>query len=288
MEPNRGELRIKDMRLSCFLLLAGVAWAQEFEVATIKPFLRNPNGSFPLRTEGGPGTSDPGRISYTNLTLKSLLMSSFDVGAFQISAPEWLDSDAGRFVIEATIRTGATKEQVKEMLRNLLGDRFKMTLHRETREVPVYELTVVKKGPMLRESRKEGEGEPLAPAKGALPWVQAEKDGFMRLAPGLKTPAPGAGAEWRSPGHQHAVGGNQSIDGLVAYLSFVVKRPVVNKTGLTGNWDYNLDFDPDGASDTAPDLIGAVRDQLGLKVESKKGPIEVLVVDHIEKTPAEN
>src|SRR5439155_23026348 len=120
---------------------------EEFEVAAVKPFTPNPNG-WAVRTAGGPGTSDPSRIRYLNLTFKSLLATAYGVENFMIAGPAWLDE---RWTIEATIRPGATKEQVNQMLQNLLLDRFKMTLHRETRTVRVYELTVVKKGPKLRE-----------------------------------------------------------------------------------------------------------------------------------------
>ena len=136
------------MRLIGFLLVVGMGWGQGFEVATVKPFAANANGSFPLRTEGGPGTSDPGRIRYVNLTFKSLLMTAYGVGKDMISGPDWLDSE--RCVIEATVPPGATREQVNRMLQQLLADRFKLAVHRETRNVALYELTLVKQGPGLK------------------------------------------------------------------------------------------------------------------------------------------
>lgn len=299
------------MRLTCFLVLAGAACAQappriEFEVASIKPMVRNANGSSPRpQIVGGPGSSNPSRITYLNYPLKWLLQTAYDLKAYQLSGPDWLDSE--QFVIEATLRPGTTKERVNEMLRNLLADRFKMTVHRERKDVPLYELVLVKRGPKLKESLKEGvkNGEPLPAGRGfgaPMFGLLEEKDGFLRLPPGMPIPALGGpSATWGTQsGILYAVGGNQPIAGLVSFLSQRSGRPVVDKTGLTGNWDYNLEYamgagaanspdaTPGSASDPAPDLTTAVRDQLGLKLEPKKGPIEILVIDHVEKTPTEN
>jgi uncharacterized protein (TIGR03435 family) len=274
-----------------------------FEVASVRKVALNERGGY---TRGGPGTTSPSEINYVNLRLETLIEIAYDLKEYQLLGPDWLRSaDSEPFVINATIRPGATKEQVNQMLRNLLAERFKLTVHRETRDLPVYELVLVKRGPKLKESLKQGagkengnNGEPLPPAK--LAGVAAsfglleEKDGFLRLPPrALPT------AMWSTPPVQHAVGGNQTIAGLVTYLSHASQqyygRPVVDKAGLTGNWDYNLEFaqggspsnSPGSPSDPAPDLITAVRDQLGLKMEPKKSPIEVLVIDHIEKTLAQ-
>jgi len=274
-------VRLITVLTGLFLVVAGSARGQasareEFEVAAVKPFAPYSNGWWDVRTEGGPGTSDPNRIRYFNLTFKSLLATAYGVENFMISGPAWLDSE--RCVIEATIRPGATKAQVNQMLQNLLLDRFKTTLHRETRTGPVYDLTVVKKGPKLREFVENAP----APADGTLSTT--EKDGFIRIRPG---PLPVA---W---GDGHIRGGGQTVSELVNYLSSELKAPVVDKTGLTGRYDYNLEFSrapsaTDNLADSAPDFITAVRDQLGLKLESKKAPIDLLVIDHIEKTPTAN
>jgi len=250
---------------------------EEFEVAAVKPFTPNPNG-WGVRTEGGPGTADPNRIRYLNLTFKSLLATAYGVENFNISGPAGLDE---RWIIEATIRPGATREQVNQMLQNLLLERFKMTLHRETRTVTVYELTVLKKGPKLREFLESAP----PPADGKLSTT--EKDGFVRIRPG---PLP---VEW-GEGIIHAWGGGETVTELVNYLSSELRARVVDKTGLTGKYDYNLEYSralstaTDSPADSAPDFVTAVRDQLGLKLESKKGPIDLLVIDHIEKTPTAN
>src|SRR5579863_10114269 len=277
-------VRLITVLTGLFLVVAGSARGQasareEFEVAAVKPFAPYSNGWWDVRTEGGPGTSDPNRIWYFNLTFKSLLTTAYGVENFMISGPAWLDSE--RCIIEATIRPGATEEQVNQMLQNLLLERFKMTLHRETRAIPLYELTMVKKGPKLREFMENA----LPPADGKLSTT--EKDGFVRIRPG---PRPVVFEE----GVSHAWGGGQTVSELVNYLSSVLKAPVVDKTELTGKYDYNLEFSgalsaaTDNLADSAPDFVTAVRDQLGLKLEPKKGPIDLLVIDHIEKTPTAN
>ena len=277
-----------------------------FEVASVGKTMPDARGGYSSpRSMGGPGTSLPSEINYVNLRLETLIETAYDLKEYQLVGPDWLRStDSEPFFISATIRQGATREQVNQMLRNLLAEQFKLTVHRETRDLPFYELALVRRGPKLKESLKERagkDGESLRPARlagaAASLGLLEEKDGFLRLPAGAIRPAfGGPAATWATPPVQHAVGGNQNIAGLVTYLSHASElyygRPVVDKTGLTGNWDYNLEYaqgagpanSPGLPSDSAPDLITAVRDQLGFKMEPKKGPIEVLVVDHIEKT----
>src|SRR6266545_4405126 len=115
-----------------------------FEVATVKPAVPpTPNGRgmvFFRGPSGGPGTKDPGRIDYPNMSLKNLLMNAYDVKNFQITGPSWLDTE--RFDITATLPPQTTKEQFHVMLQNLLAERFKLAVHRETKELPSYTLTV--------------------------------------------------------------------------------------------------------------------------------------------------
>ena len=96
------------------------------------------------RNTGGPGSNDPGRIHYPYMSLKNILMNAYDVKNFQIVGPGWLDTE--RFDITATMPPATTKEQFRVMLQNLLAERFKMTVHRETKELPMYSLVVAKGG----------------------------------------------------------------------------------------------------------------------------------------------
>jgi uncharacterized protein (TIGR03435 family) len=275
-----------------------------FEVASVKQVVLKPNEGYAIpRIIGGPGTSDPGRITFLNFSLNWLLRTAYGVEDYQLSEPDWLSSPGVIYVIEATVRPGVTKEQIGRMLQNLLADRFNLTLHRETRDLALYELTLLKKGPKLKESLRDPANDELPPMGkeegfGAFYGLRKEKDGFLRLPSTIPTPGAGGprSVAWATPPISHLVGGGQPIAVLANLLSAQSGRPVVDKTGLSGNWDYNLEFaqgaspanSPDAASDPAPDLIAAVRDQLGLKMDLKKGPIDVLVIDHVEKAPTAN
>jgi uncharacterized protein (TIGR03435 family) len=123
--------------------------AVEFEVASIKPSAlpgRGVNGVIRFGRQGGPGSGDPGRITYTFTTIRDLIADAYGVGRSRVSGGQnWLDSE--QFDIVAKVPEGATQEQVKVMLQNLLAKRFKLTLHREAKELPVYALVVGAKGP---------------------------------------------------------------------------------------------------------------------------------------------
>ena len=102
-----------------------------FEVASVKPAEPQTGMAIRVMMRGGPGTPDPGQLNYSNVSLKNVLMAAYAVKGYQINGPKWLDSE--RFDIVAKIAPGATKEQFQLMLQNLLAERFKLTLHRETK-----------------------------------------------------------------------------------------------------------------------------------------------------------
>jgi uncharacterized protein (TIGR03435 family) len=119
-----------------------------FEAASVKP---SPAAGPFARTMGGPGTKDPGRIRYSNMSLKWLLVTAYGVNDFQIEGPGWMETE--RFEIDATMSAETTKEQLREMLRNLLVQRFKIAMHRETKDAPAYTLVVGKNGLKIRIAR---------------------------------------------------------------------------------------------------------------------------------------
>src|SRR5262249_15039307 len=154
--------------------------------------------------------------------------------------------------------------------------------HREMREIALYELTVSKGGPKIRpyiEDPNEPTPEPGKPALG--------KDG-------RPIPRPGGIMFTMGPGPREVTARKQSIAQMAASFAIDVGRPVVDKTGLTGEYDYTMRYTPNvaqpqaEAGGDAPDLFTAVQEQLGLKLESKKGPVEMLVVDGGQRTPAQN
>jgi uncharacterized protein (TIGR03435 family) len=291
------------------LLLCGAALGQtklEFEVATVKPVAGTPTI---IGRQGGPGSRDPGRVNYKALALKNLLSIAYGVKVFQISGPSWIASE--RYDITATIPEGTTKEQFAVMLQNLLLDRFKIKLHHETKEFPLYELSVAKNGPKLKASVADpnaNQNDPSPP--GALP---KGKDGFPQLTPGRKGLFVMFG-----PGGFHLAAMVQSMSEFSDMLAEQLGSAVVDKTGLTGTYEFTLDFAPEpdffqrqglpppppggngpaggptpgptaaGDPAEAPNIFTAVQDQLGLKLEKKKGPLDLIVIDQAEKTPTEN
>jgi uncharacterized protein (TIGR03435 family) len=165
---------------SLIFLTLVVGNSQTFEVASVKPSTQTTGR---ITMKGGPGTSDPTRIAYSNIMLKRLLIGAYDVRSDQIVGPDWLDIQ--RFDIAATLPEGATREQFQAMLRNLLETRFRMTIHRETKELPIYALIPLKKGTKLRADSDS----PVTPTEEHLAVIQSKdgRDGF----PALKITSPG-------------------------------------------------------------------------------------------------
>lgn len=143
-------------------------------------------------------------------------------------------------------------KQSQLMLQALLADRFALKAHRETKDLPIYELTLAKGGSKMKQTSPDSGG------------------GNANYSSGKVT--------------AHEI----SIESLAANLSFAVGRVVVNKTGLEGGYDFTLDYAPDGAdaSDPRPSIFTALEEQLGLKLEPARGPVDVIVVDHIERPTA--
>lgn len=259
-----------------------------------------------IRIQGGPGTRDPGRITYSGIPLMLLLTIAYDVKNFQINGPAWLDSE--RFDISAKVPEGATKEQTNVMLQNLIADRFKLALHHESKEMQGFELTVAKTGSKLKESAPEdpnAANQPTAPPAGPLGPPKRDANGFPQLGGrGLMVMMD------MSPKGPVAkmTGRDQPLSELLRILGNQLRRPLVDKTGLTAKYDFNLEYAPDmagmgpmppaagggqpapagGAEESGPDLVTAIREQLGLKLDSKKLPVDMLVIDRAEKVPTEN
>lgn len=263
----------------------------EFEVATVKlaapPALTAPPGGGPRPGQqgGGPGTADPERVRYRSMTLQTLLVNAYGLPVSQITGPAWIESE--RYDIVAKVPPGTTKEQVNVMLQSLVTDRFALRIHRETRELPVYEL-VAGKGASKMKAHVEDPGAP-GTAAGEL---KLDTNGRPMPPPGEMIGILLPPGRWSFAATKQKIGGTSSS--LVNLLARELGRPVIDKTGLTGEYDWSLEFrdtrpvrqspgDPD-----APEISVAVEEQLGLKLESRKGPVELLVVDSGNRTPSEN
>lgn len=223
-----------------------------FEVASIKPSHSSSDESNVDSTKGG-------RLTCTNVSLKELIRLAFGVKDYQIQgAPGWIDTDRYDIAAKAASPGNTNIEELKSLLRQLLADRFGMTFHRETRELPMYSLVVGKNGPKL---------------------TQDNDSPFTRTRTGCG----------------HLAGTRVTVDVLATMLSRLLEHDVLNRTGLLGKFDFKLDWTPDAgpcpAPADAPDLpsfTAALQEQLGLKLESTKGEAAILIVDHLERRPSEN
>jgi len=245
----------------CFVLRG-----QEFEAASIKPSAPMGMGMVRMGVEMLPG----GRVSMSGVTVRFLIQQAYGVRDFQIAGgPAWMGSD--RYDITAKPEGAATPEQVKVMIQALLADRFKLQFHREAKELPTYALVVAKGGPKFHEPEVVAEGSDKP--KGTRMSMNGR--GQFNLA--------------RAP-----------VAALANQLGQVLGRSVIDRTGLTGNYDFELKWTPDEGQGTmkmaggegpppstdsaaGTSIFTALQEQLGLKLESTKGPVEILVIERAEK-----
>jgi uncharacterized protein (TIGR03435 family) len=184
------------------------------------------------------------------------------------------------------------------MVQNLLTERFKLAVHRETKQVSGYALEVGKNGPKLdpagtnpiKVSRDVGKRDETC--RGCNNLVVQDENGFPAPRPGNPVFLPGGGfsATIAVNGKYRATVLNGSAQYFAEFLGTAVGSPVEDRTGLTGAYDFRLEYLPRLATDAdpGPDVLDAVQSQLGLKLVSKKVPVETLVIDHVEKVPTEN
>jgi uncharacterized protein (TIGR03435 family) len=287
---NRGYTRPmrKAICALAVVIAAHIGFAQTFEVASVKA---EPTGSGAPRMVaviGGPGSKDPTRIRFVNFSLRALAQSAYDVAYYQVSGPEW--TQQLHYEVVATLPEGATKEELRSMLQNLLAERFKLAIHREEKTMPLYSLTVANGGPKLLKPAPDQDASEDS-EKHAPVNLTRDKDGYPKLPPGVNMAMMSGptGSVARLQSH------NQALSYLVQNLSAQLAAPVRDDTGLIEKYDFTLSWVPQAPSplppeseDAGPSLFSAVRQQLGLKLIAKKGPVEIIVIDHAEKQPIEN
>lgn len=314
------------------LLSAAAAFAQTpatppltFEVASVKPAgpldpaaIQSGKMRIGMKIDGA-------MVDIGSFSLRDLIRTAYEVKDYQISGPDWLGSVMGapRFNVQAKIPDGATKEQVPQMLQALLADRFKLVVHRETKDHSVYALVVGKGGPKM----KEADPDPPAPSTPADPPREPKK-GEMVIGQGASQVRVSGNMEGgkgvtmnggpmgqmhisMADGRMHMEAAKMSMTMLAEFATRFVDRPVVDLTELTGNYLVTLDISmedlknvaraagammgPVGegkpsaeASDPAGMSIFMSIQQMGLKLEPRKVPLAVIVIDHVEKSPTEN
>jgi uncharacterized protein (TIGR03435 family) len=235
------------------LVLTSLALAADpppaFEVASVRP------------SEGGRETVDvlPGTVTMRNMRLTGVIRWAYNVLDAQVSGPDWLDG--ARFEIIAKAGKPAPEAEMRMMMQKLLADRFKLEFHRQVKDVSALVLTVGKNGHKLKEVEQEG-------------------------SPSFQT------------GRLNLTGKGATVAQLIVFLSRELRQPIVDQTGLGGRYDYFMDINKyvtdemrnqPGPPAEAPTIIAqALNSQLGLRVDAKKVPLEVLIIDKIEKTPTDN
>lgn len=255
----------------------------KFDVASIKPAAPTEHFMFGVRLMPGGG------INAANVTLKLLIQNAYGVDDFQISGgPGWIET--ARYNIEAKPDSPADPNEWREMLKNLLADRFRLVLHRETRETPVYALV------LARKDGKLGSG-----------MIESKQGGCVARdsSKPLRPPGPGEPPFCGNVlmGASQLIATASTAGDMAPMLSRIVRRKVIDKTGLTGKYDFTLKYTPDEnqrammsppgmpppapADSSGPTLFTALQEQLGLKLEPRKAPVEIFVIDRAEK-PSEN
>jgi uncharacterized protein (TIGR03435 family) len=242
----------------CVLLgasVVGAGWGQAFEVASVRV---NKSGARRGTMEFPPGHQ---RFVMTNMSLGALILVAYDITVRQLAGTESLLLYEP-YDIAPKAERPATRAEMLAMLRRLLADRFRLTVRRETREIPVYALTVARSGPKLK------------------PSSAPEMDGGTPLLP-----AHAGGSE---AGTGHLIFKNESMSEFAWALSRTAAtgdRVVVDQTALRGAYDFELKWVRDGSEGAS--IFEALQEQLGLKLEPKKAPVELVVIEHVER-PTEN
>jgi bla regulator protein BlaR1 len=262
-----------------------------FEVASVKPWDPDPKtGGRHLSGVPGPTNTDPGRFS-ARIDVMNLVLTAYDIPGFRLS--EQLDLYNQRLEVEAKMPIDTTREQFNVMLQNLLADRLGLKVHWATQQIEMYTLVVAKGGPKLKIAAPDS--------------PQASDDASKNVDPnrvgpeGYPIPPPGNGP-WMGMAPSGKIGlrgHNQTAAEMAKSFGMrAIGGPVTDATGLAGKYDYTIFWsarsttlalnptaavEPDG-----PSIFDAVQDQLGLKIEKRKGPVRMLVVDHVEKKPTDN
>lgn len=307
--------------LAILVSLSGILLAQDanlqFEVASVRVSSPVPAGTrvIPDVVRGGPGTTDPEHITYERVPFMKLLMYAYGVERDQLNGPDWATTDARAvalsYDISAKLPPGTTKQQAAIMLQNLLKERFQLALHHETVQASGFALVVAKGGPKLKESAGPiAASERNATERGTVN-LKTQQDGFPELFPGRNM-----GGAFQNGTVRMRVR-DYSMSDLVQQTSFALNVRMVDKTALTGKYDFTFEFTPPqdafivgigmtlplapgqssplnkegmnpGREESVSIISSAMEKQLGLKLEPAKIPIDTLVIDRVEKTPVEN
>lgn len=317
-------------------IVSGAALCQEapaaaplaFEVASIKPSEPIGGGMGKVMIRFGV-QNDGAMVKYNGMTLKALVQNAYSVKDYQVTCAPWMDTE--RYDISAKLPDGANKDQAPEMLQNLLKERFKVTVHREKKDHAIYALVAGKSGPKLKASEISAL-EPGAPKAGDAGKTTAPPPGgpsqtaMVGGGPGGRGSLPQGGISMRmGPNGGHLEAKAMTLSRFAEAISRFLDRPVMDQTGIEGNYDFAIDISADEMGGMMAQMKGAMMmagagpapggavaggpvhggpdglppgpeggslfqsiQSYGLKLEPKKAAMDMIAIDSAEKTPTEN
>lgn len=241
----------KYITLSILTMLGQAQTPPTFEVASVKPAAHGkPDAQGNSRSSAG--AVSPGNFVAENNSLDELIRFAYHLNEYQVVGPPWLNDKSESFDIIAKAPPETSREQMRPMVQHLLIERFKLAAHTETRQRTIFELVRGKNEPKLKAADSAGR-KGVASSGGRVSATKV------------------------------------TINDFAVALSRFLKQPVFDKTGITGTFDITFQYALDGdVSSGAPSLFTAIKEATGLVLKSGKGPVEILVVDHIEKSPTAN
>jgi uncharacterized protein (TIGR03435 family) len=262
----------------------------EFEVASVKKSVPAREGEVNIGVH-----IDGAMVRCRSLPMRSYIRMAYRVNDYQVLGPDWLATE--NFDIAAKLPDGATRAQLPEMIQSLLAERFNLALHRDKKEFPVYALVVAKNGAKLKESPPDSGAEASPGAKGTVDIniTAGRGGGVIDLGNGSSI----------GYGRDRLEAKKVTLSALAGAVERLLDRPVVEMTGIGGTYDFSLEYSweelrslvrsssggarelPANAADPGNSIFTSLA-AFGLKLEPRKAPIEVLVVDRIERTPTEN
>jgi len=277
----------------------------QFDAATIKLDQLGP-GAFGMK--GGPGTNDPGRVTWRKVWLRDLMAKAFDVDPRNVSGPAWISRNGAQlYSLTATMPPATSKHDFELMLQRFLTEQFRIKLHHEPKLFPAYDLVVAPGGARLKESADQDTPEdPTTPMFASD--VRLDADGFLVLPPGHRTAGVDKNGfhqtyqQFTMSGFAESLTGHVTPDGDRTHY-------VIDKTGLTARYDIKLKFDQSsdaikvgpnvqaalpaqdalGPGSGLPNIFKALEQQLGLRlVKAKDIPLDTIVIDQAERVPAGN
>lgn len=244
----------------------GVAQTAHFDVVSVKPV----DNDVPQRFEGGPGSGDPGRVTYSRTPLAQLIKDALHVDRDQIQGPGWIDS--AFFQVTATMPPTTTLEQFRGMILNLLAERFGFKYHRGTRQRRGYALLVLSDGPRFGVHSGAGPTPPRCSLRQEL------HGGVLALT--LR--------------NCHMITLTDAVGRMLTGTKYLPERiPVADQTGMAGQYDLTLKIEDDPPPDLSepmspPDIRRALEQQLGLTIAPRTVTEDIIVIDHLDRTPTPN